>query len=439
MKASILSCLPLFFYCSLSCGQTMDWVSLPQEVNGSVNCLTVYKGELISGGFFSMAGTTSANKIAAWDGTDWDSLGIGLSGGSNPFVIETTVFDDALYVVGNFDSAGTVVANDIAKWDGFSWSALGTGSNKAIYSIAAYNNEIYVGGIFDSIGGISANHIAKWNGVNWQALSSGIQGNTVNDLYVFKNELYVVGVFNSAGNIPCNSVARWNGNSWNNVSTSLGYGNSTMIEWDSTLLIGTELHLVWGTPYLFTYQWDGNDLTVFSQQKMFQIRAFAHVKGKLYCSGGGGATAPPGASLVSVWEDSVWTTVGTGVNDYIQGLCEYNGDLYCGGFFNTDRGANHNYIARLSNTVGIDDILDDNISVNIFPNPSSKEFTIETNSFLRSEKILFEVFDLTGRKVFTERLFNARTTISDFNNQGLFFWKLDKNGQTIKTGKLLVE
>jgi hypothetical protein len=49
----------------MSITQTMDWVSLPQTLNGRVTKLCVYNNELIVGGFYTQAGQTQTNKIAA--------------------------------------------------------------------------------------------------------------------------------------------------------------------------------------------------------------------------------------------------------------------------------------------------------------------------------------------------------------------------------------
>jgi len=437
MKKIISSFLVFVFYYSITFGQTMNWQSLSSEVDGFINCLTVYDGQLIAGGHFSIAGTTSANKVAAWDGLNWSNMGNGLYGSSNPFVEKSIVFDNAFYVVGNFDSAGTALAKDIAKWDGTSWSALGTGSNNVIFSIATYNNEIYVGGTFDSIGGIAANHIAKWDGINWQPLSNGIHGNNVNDLYVYDNELYAVGVFDSAGSVACEYIARWNGSSWNNVAGGIAYGSVAMIEWDNSLVVGSNLNLVMGQPFLQTNQWNGSSWSFLSEQTMFQTRAFVEFDDKLYCSGGSGIAFGSDISLVAVWEDPVWTTVGTGVNYYIQGLCEYNGELYCGGFFNTSQGSNHNYIARLVNTASTEEALDQYLSVSIFPNPSVDGFTIDINVDVEAGGMIFTVYDLIGKQVFVEQIFT--TTILDFDKQGLYIWRLHRNGEIIKTGKLVIE
>jgi hypothetical protein len=90
----------------------------------------------------------------------------------NPIVRSLTVFDDgtgpALYAGGLFTIAGGSSANKIAKWNGSSWSALGSGMNDFVSALTVFDDGIgpalYAGGTFTTAGAVSANRIAKWNG-----------------------------------------------------------------------------------------------------------------------------------------------------------------------------------------------------------------------------------------------------------------------------------
>jgi hypothetical protein len=68
-------------------------------LNGQVRALSVYNGELIVSGQFSVAGGVSANNIAAWDGSAWSALGAGIGG----FAVNAlAVFNSQLIVGGEF-------------------------------------------------------------------------------------------------------------------------------------------------------------------------------------------------------------------------------------------------------------------------------------------------------------------------------------------------
>ena len=75
---------------------------------------------------------------------------------------------------GTFNTAGEASAKNIAAWDGTRWNALGLGVNQTAYSLAVSNtNELIVGGDFTTAGTVPANRIAKWNGTSWSAVGTG--------------------------------------------------------------------------------------------------------------------------------------------------------------------------------------------------------------------------------------------------------------------------
>lgn len=80
--------------------------ALGPGMNDAVNALTVFNGALIAGGYFTAAGGTSANYIAASDGSTWSPLGSGM----NDWVNALTVFDRTLIAGGRFTVAGSLVS-----------------------------------------------------------------------------------------------------------------------------------------------------------------------------------------------------------------------------------------------------------------------------------------------------------------------------------------
>ncbi len=82
--------------------------------------------------------------------------------------------------------------------------------------------------------------------------------------------------------------------------------------------------------------------------------------------------------------------------------------------------------------------LDNEEKILIYPNPASRKFHIRVNS---SEKktIQFHLYDLTGKKVMTKNILaNALTEISFENGKGLYLYRVEQNGLTITTGKLIL-
>ena len=166
--------------------------------------LSVFRDALYVGGLFNNLGNgvTSANRIAAWNGSMWSTLASGSSNGLNGFVFALGVFRDTLYVGGSFSKLGDDVtaANKIAAWNGSEWSTLTSGGsngvNSDVVALSVFRDKLYIGGYFNTLGdGVTtANKIAAWDGSVWSTLSSGLN-NHVSALAVFGGSLYVGGGF----------------------------------------------------------------------------------------------------------------------------------------------------------------------------------------------------------------------------------------------------
>jgi len=113
------------------------WSALGSGVTGgNVQALAEYDDgrtggpRLCIGGSFTTAGGAPVNQLAVWNGTSWSALGGGVSpAGSSVMVLR--VFDDGigdgpvLFVGGRFTMAGTTPANCLARWNGTEWSSPG--------------------------------------------------------------------------------------------------------------------------------------------------------------------------------------------------------------------------------------------------------------------------------------------------------------------------
>lgn len=160
---------------------------------------------------------------------DWKP-GNGLSSIDNNSVFTMTRWDpdgngpqpELLIAGGYFTTAGGVSVNRIAAWDGNSWQSLGSGMNKTVYALTVYNGKLIAGGWFDTAGGTSANFIAAWDGNSWQPLGTGLN-NTVWALTVYNDELVAAGTFDQTGDgADVFFIARWDGNSWRHRRRNMG-------------------------------------------------------------------------------------------------------------------------------------------------------------------------------------------------------------------------
>ena len=283
-------------------------------VNGGVDAMTTYNGELIVGGAFDYAGYVAANNIASWDGVRWKPLGSGVNGG----VDAMAVYEGDLIVGGYFHQAGGVNADHLARWDGSTWEEFGGGivgdepSGEHLKKIlpSEYNpSQLFVGGRFISIGGVSANNIAWWDGSTWHAIGSGTSGfsETVMDIVeVGNSDITVVGAFTHAGGVAVNYIARRANNTWSAYGSGLN--------------------------------WPANSVIYRPSEDMLVVTG-------LFTTAGGSA-----ANYVAYWRNGAWSAVGSpGLNGAGKSLCidpVGDEDFYVGGTFTTAGGISANNIVR---------------------------------------------------------------------------------------------
>jgi len=262
-----------------------NWDSVGSGMNmntgTAISSLAVYNGELYAGGLFDTAGGVVAHGIARWNGTNWSSVGNGLGA-----VFALAVFNGDLYAAGNFSTAAGFPGNNIAKWNGTSWDSLGSGTNPEVTCLTVYNGALYAGGDFTTAGGVAAHRIAKWNGIQWDSLGSGMNS-YLYGLGVYNGELYAGGQFNSAGNIPAHGIAKWNGTVWDSVGTGTDYLVRSIISFDGKLFAGGYFTTAGGIP----------------------------------------------ANHIATWNGVQWDTVASGTDDAVTSFVENGGDLYVAGWF----------------------------------------------------------------------------------------------------------
>ncbi len=190
--------------------------------------LIQYNGNIVACGEFDRVGNKQISGIMEWDGTQWGSLGSGLSGnitGTAPVMYphDLCVWGTDLIVAGNFKKAGGQIVNGIARWDGTQWHSMGQGFNSTVYGICIFNGELYAGGDFTKSGATNLNFIAKWNGTNWidpgfsLFYISPSDYSFIHTLKVLNDKLFVCGGFDRAvlgtDTMFCQGVASYNGSS----------------------------------------------------------------------------------------------------------------------------------------------------------------------------------------------------------------------------------
>lgn len=174
---------------------------------------------LIVAGVFTMAGGTTVNHIAAWNGEAWQALGAGTSHTVRALAVMPNT--NELIAGGDFTSVSGVTTVGIARWNGAAWSSLGTGMNNVVTGLAILpGGDLFVTGTFTSAGGVSSVRAARWNGSAWSAIATGVAASSF--AVTPTGEVFAGGNFNS-GTDP--NIRMWTGpglGTWSSVGGGLG-------------------------------------------------------------------------------------------------------------------------------------------------------------------------------------------------------------------------
>ncbi len=153
-----------------------SWTTLGGGIHGGflnnpfVYDMAVYDGDLIVAGGFTLAGSTPVANVARWDGTTWHALGDGVTGtatsGPSAAIYALTVYHGDLIAGGDFTLAGGAPASNIARWDGSSWESLAsgiTGGDGTVFALEVLDDSLFAGGNFTHAGALPSVNIARWD------------------------------------------------------------------------------------------------------------------------------------------------------------------------------------------------------------------------------------------------------------------------------------
>lgn len=86
-----------------------EWHAMPDDLDGQVHCITMYRGQLYVGGY----GVFGPYSVAYFDGVEWQQIVMQNIDGS---VREMIVYKDELYMGGTFDHAGGLEVDGLVRY-----------------------------------------------------------------------------------------------------------------------------------------------------------------------------------------------------------------------------------------------------------------------------------------------------------------------------------
>jgi hypothetical protein len=366
---------------------SQDWQSIGPIFghHGRVNSTTKWDPDgagpeperLVVAGDFRLAGTGPATNVAQWDGENWSPLGTGINGPVNA----VAEFGGEVIAGGKFTSAGGVPVTNIARWDGHEWRPLAGGVNP-VNALAVYNGDLIAattgntvrwnGSQWQPIGGCSGVSalgvynqklicaagyptwsacIQSWNGSTWQALSITnldlVQFTKFYSIAEYQGQLVITGDFQCGG---IWGVAAWNGSAWTPFGTTgFNYAYVAAINGD-LILTG---RIAFNGPLTVVRRVANAWEAIAVQPGSFlntSLAAPGSFRGDLIVAGAFGAWGGADAHSVARWDGAAWNELGRGVDlapsAIVYSLSSQGGELFAGGSFDTVASVKCNAVAR---------------------------------------------------------------------------------------------
>ncbi|MCB1583700.1 MAG: hypothetical protein KDI92_11590 [Xanthomonadales bacterium] len=222
-----------------------EWLQIADDINGVVKDMIVLSsGELLVAGNFDQINGESANRMAIWDGTQWQSFGTWPNSGSVNALLETE--QGILYAAG-YEKLNDLSLRRVMKLQQSSWNLMGEIQPGEVNAIALDENNLPI------IAGKSNAHVMYWNNYDWQPMGTNPQATIgyrgVNDMIVTQTgEIFLVGD---------QYLVNYNQSldSWERVVTTNDYIYDLIETFDGQLIFTGEFTKTnnWNARYLLNY------------------------------------------------------------------------------------------------------------------------------------------------------------------------------------------
>lgn len=339
----------------------------PTQDYAPVLALAQHQGALYAGGLFSLAGSTSVQNLARWDGTSWSD-----PGATSGTVVALYSSGDSLFVGGGFTGAGGVSAECVALLRGNTWNALGEGLDFGVSALIVYRGLVVAGGSFTHSGAIPILYLGIWDpqaGMDTFAWRSSIGADPttngltsllapawVGALTAFDDGMVAAGSFDLAaspsGWIGLGSIARWDGLTWSPLGSQTFYGAIDAFAMYHGDLVAAGSFTIGGVSaqHQNVARWDGLQWSVIGGGIDGEVRALTVFGDELVAGGPFELAGSLLAFGVARWDGTSWRPFGAPVLDTtaldVRGLAAWNGDLIVAGGFTTMGGTATRGLAR---------------------------------------------------------------------------------------------
>ncbi len=337
---------------------------------------TVHDGTLyVSGDFTWLDGITLLNRIAMWDGTTLQPVGDGFNGS----VRVLASIQGSLYAGGDFTHSGGQEINRIARLDAASgtWQPVHEGFNQSVHALAEFHQKPIAAGAFTESGSRQVPYVAWLDSTEgWQPVGEDIS-RTVLALLAHGDTLIAGGAYLGRNEDLLHFHARWQGDpsrtdgSWTTmgqeltapVTTGIGPGLQTSVY---ALAVHADKPVSGGNFWMeqtldYYYQesvarWDGNQwqplgygLQYTGDYNRPYLKTLKSFGGDLYAGGTFVRSYKREVLRIARWmeSDTMWVTVGDGLDAPVHTLSAHDGALVAGGAFEHSGDRTVHRLARL--------------------------------------------------------------------------------------------
>ncbi len=320
-----------------------NWLTIgPQGFNGTVNALVLHNGELYAAGNFTASGPTAINRVARYNAATFSWVPVGL--GLNAEVLTLESHNGELFAGGHFtaNGNGTVSILRLARFNGASWVSMG-GANAYVAALKTWGGRLYIGGAFTQVNAVAHSGICFWTSAGgFVAMGSGINpsNNKVLAFATQGTDLLVGGDFAWIGSaaIPAHNIARFTPNATSGTFSSIPAFPLTMIEVEAIISTPTGIYAGGTDGHFVAMRHDGTQWSNHAYSNLdgagHSINAFAMYDGEVHAGGrfgwlNGGLTMNNAARL----HDGNWQPLAPRLNGTVGTFTNFQGSLIVGGDF----------------------------------------------------------------------------------------------------------
>lgn len=243
---------------------------------------------MISGSFETLIGIPNTQRIALWNGAQWQSIG---GVGADQGVWGMLANEDGWTMASGFTEIGGIPSHGIARYHNGAWDDLciypDNEGYKLYTAIAKYQGQYIFGG---NINGDfpDINEIGVLVNDSLRPMGSGILGDSwVNDMVVYDGKLFVAGEFYAGWGNLGSAIMTWNGSNWDDPIPGVVY-TSQMYDldmYDGYLFLSGQARIASDPQdYYMLARYDGEQLCLFGKNINAAVSAIAGSLQGLYVS-----------------------------------------------------------------------------------------------------------------------------------------------------------